>query len=205
LEKKFSYNGLTIHLHPEVYEPAEDTFLMLEAISVKQNDKVFEIGTGCGIIALSCAQKGADVVCSDINPYAVELTKKNYEVNKKLIKGSFEVRKGNLFTVVEKDEKFDVIIFNPPYLPTTQDELVGGSGWFDVATDGGKNGLDVTLRFLDEVKNHLEGNRESFFVFSSLSNEELLRDCIKKNGLRARVIRKCRFYDEEIRIIGLTF
>ena len=205
MEEKFSYKGLTIYLHPEVYEPAEDTFLMLEAIGVKQKDKVFEIGTGCGIIALSCAQKGADVVCSDINPYAVELTKKNYDVNKKLIKGALEVRKGDLFTVLEKNEKFDVIIFNPPYLPTTENDLVGGSGWFDVATDGGVDGLSITKRFIDNVKKFLYENGCAYLVFTSLSDKEKLKELFDVNHLKNNAIVSKSFDDEIIEIYCVTF
>ena len=46
-----------------------------ESIKIKSYEKVFEIGTGCGLIALECARLGANVVCSDINPYAIELEK----------------------------------------------------------------------------------------------------------------------------------
>ena len=98
----FHYNGLTIKLHPEVYEPAEDTFLLLEAIKVKEGQNVFEIGTGCGIIALECCRLGANVVCSDGNPFAVELTYDNYNSDLSYLKGDFEIRKGDLFSVLKK-------------------------------------------------------------------------------------------------------
>jgi release factor glutamine methyltransferase len=203
--EKFSYKGLTIHLHPEVYEPSEDTFLMLDTVNVKQKDKVLEIGTGCGVIALFCAQKGADVICSDINPHAVELTKKNYDVNREMIKGSFKVRKGDLFTVVEKDEKFDVIIFNPPYLPTTQDELVGGSGWFDVATNGGVDGLSITKRFIDNVKKFLCEKGRAYIVFTSLSDRDKLKKLFDINHLKGNAVVSKSFDDEIIEIYCVTF
>jgi len=141
--KYFHYNDLVIILHPEVYDPAEDTFLLIEAINVAKDDTVLEIGTGCGLIALECARHGANVICTDINPYAIDIAKQNYFKNKYLIKGSFEVRNGDLFSAVKKDEVFDIIIFNPPYLPTHKKDLVGGHGWFDIATNGGIDGIKI--------------------------------------------------------------
>ncbi len=81
--KSFTFKDLTIELHPEVYEPAEDTFLLVDSIVVSEGDSVFEVGSGSGLIALYCASLGANVVCCDINPFAVELIKKNFLVNER--------------------------------------------------------------------------------------------------------------------------
>ena len=194
--KTFSYNDLVIELHSEVYNPAEDTFQLLEAIKVNDGDHVFEIGTGCGIIALACAQKGADVICSDVNPFAVELVKKNYMQNMKLLNGNFEVRLGDLFSVLSLGEKFDIIIFNPPYLPTKKDEKV--DRWFDTAVDGGISGLDVTTRFLEGLKDYLMPDGRAFFVFSSLSDRKKLEKIIAKNGLKYEVVLSRVFDDEQL-------
>jgi len=94
----------------------------LESIQINYDDSVFEIGTGCGLIALECAKLGAKVICSDINPYAIKIVKENYHVNKSKLKGSIDVRYGDLFTVLNKNEIFDIIIFNPPYLPIDKNE-----------------------------------------------------------------------------------
>ncbi len=142
----FHYNGLTLELHPEVYDPAEDTFLLLESIKINPGDSVFEIGTGCGLIALACACQSTRVVCSDINPFAVQLTRRNIERNRHLLKGDIEIRQGDLFSVLKSDERFTMVLFNPPYLPTKKSEKIGG--WFDKATDGGPTGLRQTKRFL---------------------------------------------------------
>lgn len=196
----FRYNTLKIFLHDEVYDPAEDTFLLLKTINPRKKDTVLEIGTGTGIIALSCAQKGADVICSDINPYAVTLTQKNIMTNKQRINGLITVRKGSLFDVVEPQERFSLIIFNPPYLPTTQDEYVGGSGWFDKAVSGGRTGLQITIQFIKRLPEYLTKNGRAFTVFSSKSPRKMFDDTIEKNHLRHSIVSTQSFTDETLEI-----
>lgn len=195
--KTLEFNGLVLELHPEVYEPSDDSFQLAKAIEIKPNDSVLEIGTGTGIVALECIRRGADVVCSDVNPFAVELVKRNYTRNKSLLTGSLDVRLGDLFTAVKKDEKFDVIIFNPPYLPTKKEDLVGESGWFDIAVDGGTGGLAVTEKFINHLQGYLKTDGGAFFVFSSLSDRSKLENIISNAGFKAKVIMS-RCYDDEL-------
>ena len=197
-DKTFHFNRLEIDLHPEVYDPSEDSFLLLESIQIAPEDVVLEIGTGCGLIALEASRQGASVICTDINPYAVRLTRNNIQKNKHLLIGSIEVRKGDLFTVIKKEELFDIILFNPPYLPTSEKEKV--DRWFDIATDGGKDGLAVTKRFLKDVQNYLSFNGRAYFVFSSLSDRSKLEEYLKKETLRYEVVLSRRFHDESLDI-----
>lgn len=196
----FHFNNLTIETHPKVYDPSEDTFLLIDSLDISKNDMVFEIGTGAGIIALYCLKKGADVLCSDINPFSIELAKKNYENNKKLLEGSFEIRKGDLFNVLKEDEKFDVIIFNPPYLPTKEEDLIDEDGWFDKAVNGGIDGLEKINRFINGLSSHLKDNGKGYFIFSSLSDENKLKNNILKNGFKYKVLNSKTFNDEELSI-----
>jgi len=194
----FHYKDITIELHPEVYDPAEDTFLLLDAIKVNKDKSVLEIGTGCGLIALSCAMLGANVICIDINPIAIELVKKNYLMNQNILKGNFEVRIGDIFSPILSSESFDIIIFNPPYLPTKKEELVGG--WFDTATNGGKDGLLFTKRFIKELPTYLNKHGSAYFVYSTLSNRDKLVSIFDKAKLFYKVIKSKCFDDETIEI-----
>lgn len=203
--KIFYYNGLAIKLHSEIYEPAEDTFQLLEVLDINECDRVLEIGTGCGIIALECARRGAKIICTDINPHAVELTQINYSKNLSLLKGNVEVRCGNLFSVVKPGERFDVVIFNPPYLPTHAKDRIGGSGWFDVATDGGATGLVVTKRFIEGLHKHLAKNGCAYFVFSSLSDRKKLDTYLSNARLKSEIILSRQFNDEKIDIYRVYF
>lgn len=197
-KNSFHYKSLLIETHSEVYDPAEDTYLLLDAIDIKKNDSVLEIGTGCGIIALECARIGANVICTDINPIAVELVKKNYMMNQSLLNGNFDIRLGDLFSPLLSSETFDVIIFNPPYLPIKKDEHVGG--WYDVALNGGKFGLDVTKRFIEGLSKFLKKNGKAYFIFSSLSDKKKLEQIIKKNKLDSEIILNKKFDDETLSV-----
>ena len=111
-----------------VYEPSEDSFLLIDALHLDvqfvQPTVVVEIGVGSGIVLASYAQilaaAGRDVKCFgvDINTQALEvaarLMKQNNIENVTLIES-------NLFS--QLDIKFDVIIFNPPYVVTDSFEL----------------------------------------------------------------------------------
>jgi len=197
------YKGLTIDIHPEVYDPAEDTYLILDSIKIIPGIRFFEIGTGCGIISLYCASIGADVTCSDINPIAVELVKKNFQQNINLIKGSFEVRLGDLFSVLNFGDVFDVIVFNPPYLPTNPNDLIGDSGWFDKSVDGGLDGLKQTERFIIDVEKFLKNDGCVYFTFSSLSNREKLEKIISELCFIKSIVASKKFNDEQIDVYCL--
>ena len=203
-EQYFHYNNLRIELHKEVYEPAEDTFLLLNSLDVSSDDTVFEIGTGSGIIALSCAKTGASVVCSDINPYAIALVKKNFEQNKDKINGLIDIRKGSLFDVLTPQEQFSLIIFNPPYLPTLEDEYIGGNGWFDKAVSGGKNGLSITKTFLSGLPYHLKENGRAYTIFSTRSPRKEFNKNLKINGLKSSIVSTQSFTDESIEVHRIT-
>lgn len=196
--KSLRFKYLNIELHPEVYEPAEDTFLLVDSVIASEGDYVFEIGSGSGLIGLYFASLGANVICSDINPIAVELIKKNFLVNKGFLKGSFDVRIGDLFSALDSKDSFNVIIFNPPYLPTYKKDLVGGSGWFDKAVSGGMNGLDVIKRFINQVLDYLKKNGKVYFVFSSLNDREKLENLIKKNNFIFKIVNSFRCDSEKL-------
>jgi release factor glutamine methyltransferase len=195
-QKIFRYHDLVIEVSPEVYDPAEDSFLLLETFVLHPKTTVLEIGAGCGLLSLECARRGARVICTDINPFAVQNIKKNIEKNKKKLKGSLEVRQGDLFSVIKENERFDVILFNPPYLPTTEAERVGG--WFDVATDGGRDGLVILRRFLNSVRTYLVPSGRAYVVFSSLAKRSELEQCLKKNHLSSEVIASYVFEGEQL-------
>ncbi len=197
----FTFNKLKIKTNSEVYDPAEDTFLLIESIKITRNQKVLEIGTGCGLISLECARNGANVICTDINPHAIKLVNENIKLNEEKIKGTIEVRKGSLFEVIKNDEVFDAIIFNPPYLPTSKEEKIGD--WLDISVNGGTDGLKVTKEFIKHAGNYLLLESKAYFIYSSLSDRNDLEDFIKANNLSFKVISSKKFDFETIYVYCL--
>ena len=121
------------------------------------------------------------------------------------MKGNVEVRRGDLFSVLKSDEQFDIVIFNPPYLPTISEERIGGTGWFDIATDGGADGLFLTKRFIGEVGKYLSKQGRAYFVFSSLSDRKKFDAYLSDVELKSKVILSRLFNDEQIDIYCMYF
>jgi release factor glutamine methyltransferase len=183
LDKKVFFGKYVFEVSPEVYEPAEDTFLLAENLTVKEGAKVLDMGTGCGILGVLAAKRASKVVVVDINPYAVACAQRNAELND--IKAKIEPRLGDLFEVVGAEEKFDLILFNAPYLPVEQDE---GDGWVEKAWAGGETGRAVIDRFIDQAPNHLKEKGRILLVQSSLSDVEKTLIILRHHALHATVI-----------------
>ena len=142
---------------------------------------------------------------SDINPYAVHLIKKNFLENKHRIKGVFEVRCGNLFDIIQKNERFDVIIFNPPYLPTTTQEKKGISEWYVRSFDGGLTGLKETFPFIKQVKYFLKKQGTAYIIHSSLSKKQKLEQLLKKTDLTYNIVKTLRCDDEILSVYKISY
>ena len=73
---------IIIKTHPQVYEPAEDSELLMENLVDVKNKVVLDVGTGTGIQAINAVKKGAKIVVGvDINPYAIEIARENALLN----------------------------------------------------------------------------------------------------------------------------
>jgi len=151
---------------PEVYEPAEDTFFLADNVMNCVGKRVLELGTGCGLIAVRAAKQGGQVVATDINKKALECAKKNALAHGVLSRVDF--RLGDLFDPV-RGKRFDLILFNPPYLPEVPHT---GKSIIDRAWDAGMNGRAVIDPFVDELPDHLTKNGHALFIQSSLSTPE---------------------------------
>ena len=159
-------------MHPSIYEPNEDSFLMSENLKkefpkiLKKNPKLkfLEIGSGSGInlkTALGLGIKKQNIFSSDINKNAVNHCKKL----------GFNCIYSNLFEKIPK-QKFDIIIFNPPYLPEDKNEKEDSK----LITTGGKKGNELSIKFLKKAKDCLEKNTKIFLITSSLSKEINFKD-----------------------------
>jgi release factor glutamine methyltransferase len=192
-----NYMGMEFQTCEKVYEPAEDTFLLAENLMVNESDNVLEIGTGTGIIAIIVSKRAKKIIAVDINRFAVECAQKNVEINHALV----DVKLGDLFDPVE-NEKFDLILFNTPYLPTDEDEIVNDE--LEAAWNGGEDGRSVINRFIEDLPMHLTPKGRVQLVQSSLSNIEETIGMLMAMGFKVSVTASERFFFEEVVVITGT-
>jgi release factor glutamine methyltransferase len=147
--------------------------------AVRPGDRLLEVGCGAGFVSLAAARRGAAVTCTDANPHAVALARHNGKQNALRV----EVVEGDLLAGLEGP--FDIVAFNPPYLPTADDEQVPGP--LNLAFDGGADGNSVVLRFVEQVAKLRRRPREVLVVHSSLSDPVPLRRAMEALGYRGDV------------------
>lgn len=181
--KRVFFEEYVFEVPEEVYEPAEDTFLIARNLSVERGARVLDMGAGCGILAVLAARNASRVVAVDINPQAVKCTLRNAAANG--VSAKVEARLGNLFAVLKAEEVFDLIVFNAPYLPIDSGE---GRSWVEKAWAGGTTGRKVIDRFVDQVSQHLAENGRVLLVQSTLSDVEATLQRFSRHGFRASVI-----------------
>lgn len=153
----------------EVYEPSDDTYLLLELIEIDEGEDVLEVGSGSGIISIHCAYAGGKVTAVDISEAAVSTTEENASRNDI----ELDVFQSDLFSDVEGT--YDVIIFNPPYLPEHL-ELELDRRW-----DAGERGDEVLMEFLQDVPEHLCDGGRGYIVYSDMSPTGRIEEAIQSN------------------------
>lgn len=149
---------LDISFTSEVYNPSDDSFLLLKVMQVAPGQSFLDMGCGTGILGIHAAKLGAEVVAADVNPHAVECTKRNAHANDVKIR----VVESDLFSRVPG--YFDVISFNPPYLPGKETS----TSWIERAWSGGEEGSEVAIRFLDQAWMHLNPGGSIYMILSSI-------------------------------------
>jgi len=198
LRKRVFYDDFVLQVFEDVYEPAEDTFLVANSLAqiVKEGDTFLDIGTGCGILAIIAARKAKKVIATDVNPHAVKCAKLNAKVNG--VSHKMKVRLGDLFQPTLKTERFDVIVFNAPYLPSSQREQ---RTWIGRAWAGGFIGRQFIDRFVKEAPHYLKRNGKILLVQSSLANIDETLEKFRDAGLEAQVTAEKKVAFETIVVI----
>ena len=194
--KKVHFKDHVFMVDEHVYEPAEDSFLLAEKMTVTEDDSVLDTGTGCGILAVLAAEKAKSVVAVDINPYAIECAIKNAEMNG--AREKIEFRHGDLFQPIKPNEHFNLILFNAPYLPSEPDEE---KSWVGKAWAGGSNGRKVIDRFVMDAPNFLAAGGKIQLVQSSLSDVNRTIKMFSERNLRAMVVAQVKVAFERIVLV----
>ena len=187
------YKNTIIKTNHHVYEPAEDSFLLAEAAldQIKGSERILEVGCGSGIIsAIIKNNTGARITGIDINPYAAACTRDN----------GVEAIRGDLLNCIRG--KFDIIIFNPPYLPTNESERT--KDWINIALDGGSDGRQIINRFLEDAGSYLVDNGRILMLLSSFTGIEEVKSKMKSLGYEIEEKNTERISFEQLLVIAAT-
>jgi len=179
-------------LNPDqVYQPEADTFFLLEAAltEVKPGDRVLEVGTGSGLIAADLGRV-TDVIATDINPHAATCAKKK----------GVEVIQSDLFYGIRST--FDLILFNPPYLPTQPEETI--DDWLEYALNGGENGRVIIERFAEHIGSILAPGGRILLLISSLTGLPEVRDLFFQSGFESETLAKKIVEDETLYVLKMV-
>jgi release factor glutamine methyltransferase len=177
--------SLEIDVSPDVYNPSDDSYLLLKVVEVSPDESLLEVGTGTGLVAVHAAKLGAKVTAVDINPHAVDCTRRNAARNNVRL----EIVHGDLFDKVPGS--FDVIAFNPPYLPGETTSTT----WIEKAWSGGEEGSEVAIRFLREGWKHLNPRGRIYIILSSVGGLMSVLKAAKKRYSVEMLIEQRMFFE----------
>ena len=178
---------------PEVYQPAEDSHLLANAAreEVRPGERALDVGTGSGYVASALDESGADPVASDINPVACEQARD---------RGLSAVR-GDMLDPF-RDEVFDVVTFNPPYLPTPEHKE--WDDWMERALSGGEDGRRLVDPFLDDVSRVLVPDGRVLLLVSSLTDVDAVAEYASERGLAGEVVAEEKHPYERLVVLRLV-
>ncbi|KAH8066329.1 protein methyltransferase [Aureococcus anophagefferens] len=193
-----------------VYEPAEDTFLLLDALFAERSSlralgdaTVVEVGPGSGVVsayvAALLAAQAPRVVCVDVNPRACALSARTAAANGARV----DVVRGDLATRVRRRPSaarkasrgarrclargsVDVLVFNPPNVPTPRAE-VGGAG-IEASWAGGDRGREVLDRLLPDVTRALSPRGRFYVVVVEENDPDDIARILAADGLERTTV-----------------
>ena len=153
------FEKFKIETNNKVFSPRIDVEIFVQAIQgiIGKDSKILELGTGTGAISIALAKnyKDISILATDINKFAVRIAKKNSEINK--VDKIIDFKESNWFSNV-KDNKYDFIITNPPYIPKENSSVFSKLSDPNNSLYANKNGLADIYNIIENSLNYLNNN-----------------------------------------------
>ncbi|KAJ1457138.1 methylase [Pelagophyceae sp. CCMP2097] len=191
-----------------VYEPSEDTFLLLDALHgdaslLRSARLVVEIGPGSGTVTTFVSRlinRAAMHLAVDVNRAACDATTSTAIANG--VGARVEVVQGDLLSGLRLRGKVDALIFNPPYVPTDSTEVA--SDGIEAAWAGGLRGREVVDRLLPHVSEWLADCGAFYLVVVDENDPREIMAALAKQSLRAEIVASKRARNEKLSVIRAT-
>ena len=168
-----NFNNIKIQTSPNVYTPAEDTFFLEDIIRELSNTDlqganlkaIAEMGCGSGYITILLLElfRESFLYSIDKNNFALALTLENLELNG-LDRNKIQIINSDLFSEIKK-LSFDLIIFNPPYLPP--ESSLNSLDTDDIIKISWEGGNKIIKDFLDSCQHFLNENGHVILLLSN--------------------------------------
>ena len=156
---KWNFYGLDLLVDKRALIPRYETEILVDLIinDNSNNKKILDIGTGSGAISLALSKnlKDSKVIGVDISKNAIDLANEN---KIKLNINNVEFKESDIFSNI--DEKFDIIVSNPPYINKEDFEKLDNKLYYEPqnALYGGEDGLYFYKKIIKNAKNFLNKN-----------------------------------------------
>jgi release factor glutamine methyltransferase len=178
----FVYGDCVFHVAEGAQAPTAGSRFLLRHLDVREGDRVLDLGTGAGFVAVLAARRAKRVVATDVVPECLALAARNAAMNG--VAERVETRLGDCYDPV-RGETFDLIVSGPPQLPTPPDR--DRDDWMARADNGGPDGWAVLDRVIAGARPHLEpGGRLLVSLFGFLGERRGLA-ALGAAGLTGRV------------------
>ena len=177
--KTVRYLGKTFIVFKNVFWPFEDSVALAKSFAVHSGERVLDVGTGSGVLAIFSAYKRAGhVVAVDSNPNTLRTAREN--ARRHNFSSIIEVRKSDVFSALKTREKFDVVIANPPFRNRAAKNIREAAQW---DTD-----FSFHKKFFSGLKRHLSPKGRVYIAQANYGDMTLMKRLARRAGLKIKRI-----------------
>jgi methylase of polypeptide subunit release factors len=180
-------NLVRIQLHPDVFPCMPISIALARQLPEFSGINVADVGTGTGLLAIVAAMnRAATVLATDLNPVAVEIANKNFQLN-----NVAHLCRAVVADLLPKNcSAFDAIVSNPPCMPVPADcDAWTLRGSLRTAVNGGADGVEATTTLIKEAAKTLRrGGRLFIPVVAWSNNNQAIANALNTSGFYSRTL-----------------